>query len=162
MEIRMINYRRITIILVFLIAISLFDASAASEMTGSDDSGTGDTVAAFIKDLIRSGKPAQATKNATDEKLKKPSVLSLKSPHKESVSPEDLVSYRNLSCILTESNADQVNSSLFLENYSGKYNFTDLSRKNKELYDEIISRYQGAIPNGKRFAECCAYPQSSF
>ncbi len=159
---RMINYRRITFILVFLIVISLFDTSAASEMTGTDDSGTGDTVAAFIKDLIRSGKPEQATKNATDEKFKKPSVSSLKPPHEEFLSQKDHSTKINLSCMLAESNTDQVNSTLFLENYSGKYNFTELSRKNKELYDEIISRYQGAIPDGKRFAECCAYPQSSF
>ena len=128
--------------------------SFASGLPVENTTGTSEKIASFIQGIIVSGKPEQAYEDAVKLAPKKPSVSSLDL----SVNSSGI----NSSCILSDMYLQRNITNSYSSRYSGKYNFTELDITNKDLFAEIISKYQSGISESQRFAECCAYPKSSF
>lgn len=149
----MIHIRLIAILFI-LCTILITSISPVSGVPIENSTGTSEKIASFIQDLVISGKPEQAYQDAVNQAPQKPSVTSLDSSTNSTAI--------NSSCTLLDMYLKRDINNSYSSEYSGKYNFTELDKTNKDLFEKIISKYQSGISESQRFAECCAYPKSSF
>jgi len=154
--------KRTVIIIIFCILL-MIEVSPVFGLSIQEKTKTSEKIASFIQNLVVSGKPEEAFREAALLAPQKPSVTTLEiSRIDEDTSSEENSSYINRSCLLSEMYLTKDENNTYLMEYSGKYNFTELYQKNKEFYNEIISRYPADSIEAERFANCCAYPKGSF